>query len=82
MDSHLINGHGERIETGDCGAVEKVYVVTFEIATRFSESIAMTRKSFTLSLRGVERRSNLRFFNSPTDPNKFKLTTIELLDCF
>jgi len=40
-----------------------------EIATRFFESLAMTRKRDSLSLRGAQRRSNLSFFNSPVGGN-------------
>ncbi|TKJ37050.1 MAG: hypothetical protein CEE38_09105 [Planctomycetes bacterium B3_Pla] len=40
-----------------------------EIAARFFESLAMTRKVDLLSLRGAERRSNLTFFNTPGSRN-------------
>ena len=47
------------------GAVEKVPKEHFEIATRFFESLALTRKRCFVSLRGAWRRSNHTFFNSP-----------------
>ncbi len=47
--------------TNEEGPVENT--VTTEIATRFFESLAMTRVCL-LSLRGAERRSNLTSFNS------------------